>query len=140
MTPLPPARPPMTEPTKVQRANVRRWIRALRSGKYRQGRGKLCRVGERYCCLGVAAKLAGIKRERVGHYYEFIFGGVVESGSLPASWATERFGFEVGNGWATGEMAELNDGSTFSGERSHTFAEIADLLDFYLLMDSEAPR
>lgn len=29
------------------------WIDALRSGKYRQGRGRLCDDSSRYCCLGV---------------------------------------------------------------------------------------
>lgn len=29
------------------------WLEALRSGEYKQGRGKLCRHSK-YCCLGVA--------------------------------------------------------------------------------------
>ena len=29
-----------------------KWVAALRSGKYKQGQGKL-RVNDRYCCLGV---------------------------------------------------------------------------------------
>ena len=33
-----------------------RWIAALRSGEFRQGRGYLCRYGE-YCCLGVLAAI-----------------------------------------------------------------------------------
>lgn len=42
-----------------------KWISALRSGKYRQGRGAL-RRGDKYCCLGVLCELAiqdGVKIE-----------------------------------------------------------------------------
>lgn len=35
------------------------WLAALRSGRYRQGRGQLRKNG-RYCCLGVAAEVCGI--------------------------------------------------------------------------------
>lgn len=38
-----------------QERNRKRWLDALRSGKYRQGREYLNRGGN-YCCLGVAAK------------------------------------------------------------------------------------
>jgi hypothetical protein len=36
------------------------WVGALRSGEYRQGKGSLCRPGEKhdsFCCLGVAYDL-----------------------------------------------------------------------------------
>ena len=51
----------MSEPNK---ANIRKWVKALRSGKFLQVRGTL--RGERkdgevgYCCLGVGHKVAGI--------------------------------------------------------------------------------
>lgn len=36
-----------------------KWVKALHSGKYRQGTGALCRQGKprEYCCLGVARSL-----------------------------------------------------------------------------------
>jgi hypothetical protein len=37
--------------------NARAWVRALRSGKYKQGKNQL-RSGDRFCCLGVACELA----------------------------------------------------------------------------------
>jgi hypothetical protein len=37
--------------------NAAAWVRALRSGKFRQTRGKLGKRGA-YCCLGVACELA----------------------------------------------------------------------------------
>lgn len=32
---------------------IRKWVRALRSGKYKQGRGALRPVADQFCCLGV---------------------------------------------------------------------------------------
>lgn len=36
--------------------NAKKWIAALRGGKYKQGAGAL-RDGDHYCCLGVACEL-----------------------------------------------------------------------------------
>jgi hypothetical protein len=36
--------------------NQSKWVEALRSGKYKQGRAALCTEGN-FCCLGVAAEL-----------------------------------------------------------------------------------
>lgn len=45
----------------MTRAIKERWIEALTSGRYEQGFGQLCEVGEdgerRYCCLGVLADI-----------------------------------------------------------------------------------
>lgn len=50
--------------TPKQIKNVKTWIAALRSGKYRQGQGALKQITEsrntRYCCLGVLAVTCGI--------------------------------------------------------------------------------
>ena len=52
----------MQEPVNASptRATLRaNWIAALRSGKYKQCKGKL-KVGDSYCCLGVACEVLGI--------------------------------------------------------------------------------
>lgn len=36
------------------------WVKALRSGGYRQGIGKL-RSGDEFCCLGVLCQIAGVE-------------------------------------------------------------------------------
>lgn len=59
--------------TMRMRADVKQaWVQALRSGEYRQGRGKLTRVeedgSESFCCLGVLCDVAikmGAPFERV---------------------------------------------------------------------------
>lgn len=38
-----------------------KWLDALKSGEYLQGRGRLC-VGGQYCCLGVLAEIMGALR------------------------------------------------------------------------------
>lgn len=48
-------------PTILDRGVRRKWINALRSGKYKKGRGKLCQIANQwdlsYCCLGVACQI-----------------------------------------------------------------------------------
>lgn len=41
-----------------------KWVEALRSGKYQQGSGRL-RIGNRFCCLGVACEIDGIKPQEI---------------------------------------------------------------------------
>ena len=40
--------------------NLIKWVEALRSGNFIQGRGRLC-VGDRYCCLGVANEVCNLQ-------------------------------------------------------------------------------
>jgi len=64
------------------RANIQKWVDALRSGKYIQGRNQLAYVtsetGEnRYCCLGVACELAienGVKLSRTKLFGDSAYG------------------------------------------------------------------
>jgi hypothetical protein len=48
MTPHPNARYGLTD---EQKANLRKWVEALESGRYKQTTGSLHKIG--YCCLGV---------------------------------------------------------------------------------------
>lgn len=45
----------------------RRWVEALRSGKYEQGQGKLLHSGK-FCCLGVLCDIQGVPREEITKY------------------------------------------------------------------------
>lgn len=44
------------KPIKPNKARIRKWVAALRSGKYQQTFGQL-QKGDAYCCLGVAQEL-----------------------------------------------------------------------------------
>jgi hypothetical protein len=46
-----------------------RWVEALRSGKYEQGRHEL-RGGDKFCCLGVLCDISGLGAfDKFGEYY-----------------------------------------------------------------------
>lgn len=52
------------ETGKLPKLFKRKWVEALRSGEYKQGRASLKEETEKgytYCCLGVAAEIAGCK-------------------------------------------------------------------------------
>lgn len=59
---------------------LNKWVPALRSGRYEQGKEYLCR-DNKYCCLGVACELLGeLKRAKVrGNYLATKDEGRVES-------------------------------------------------------------
>ena len=54
-----------------------RWVKALRSGKYKQGKGRLY-DGRKYCCLGVLCRTEGLRsrdQEDYPGYRSFSFEG-----------------------------------------------------------------
>lgn len=94
------------------------WIPALRSGKYKQGRGNLHKSDETYCCLGVACDLLKDKlnltielTEDYRYFYDECFA------MLPPK--VQRY---LDLGQLHGTLANLND-------RGMSFIEIADYLE-----------
>jgi hypothetical protein len=53
---------------RLPKAFGEKWVAALRSGKYKQYEGGLTNCEGAYCCLGVAAHLAGESDEKIEHY------------------------------------------------------------------------
>jgi hypothetical protein len=122
-----------------------KWVAALRSGKYKQARGALCKDGA-YCCLGVLCDLYRKAKKKRGVGFKPL---VQDDGSISP---TKRFFDNKGKmmsdvptddvaEWAgisscnplvkTSEtsaefLAVLND------ERKKTFPEIADLIEAQL--------
>lgn len=47
--------------TDTQKTYIRGWVDALRSGKYKQGRGRLRSLDDKFCCLGVLCDLGDQK-------------------------------------------------------------------------------
>lgn len=132
--------------------NVERWVDALRSGEFKQGKHRLRTVNadgpDEFCCLGVACEISGVVefRQKPGS----------EGSMLPASWRYEDASGS-GNGtllpWAVMEwlgfskanpaveyqgrsggvqLAELNDA------RGLSFNEIADLIEAQYLTSRRA--
>ena len=119
-----------------------RWIEALRSGEYRQGKGSLKRLegcqGEvvSHCCLGVLSELAGFEEVEPEHGISLgrrAFKAPAESG-LPEDEVVQSIYLPVRlfpgmtpDGLIQGtdrweRLAHLNDNGT-------SFAEIADLIE-----------
>jgi len=116
------------------------WVEALRSGKYEQGTGTLCKQADddvKYCCLGV---LCDLVKDRVGGQWhnvsfelvdfrfdvkgeksriEILPRAVVTTFDLPSQ--------EVDIDGTT--LTSLNDGI---GCDQHSFDEIADLIEQHL--------
>jgi hypothetical protein len=109
-----------------------KWVEALRSDKYKQGKSYL-KVGDTFCCLGVLCDISGLAKWKrpatitappgVGMYLD-------AETTLPGavmSWAGLREGnpeipFTDG-GFDT--LADVNDGGA-------SFGEIADLIEKHL--------
>lgn len=56
-----------------------KWVEALRSGKYEQGRASL-RSGGKYCCLGVLCAVAGLEISTDGENVDGGYGPITELG------------------------------------------------------------
>lgn len=98
----------------------KKWIKALRSGRYKQARGTLKR-GTAHCCLGV------LYRIQRGDFKEI---SGLQTSYLPT-------GFEGGlTKDRTTDLAARNDGTystlTKGQHREHDFNEIADYIEKYL--------
>lgn len=96
------------------------WVSALRSGKYRQGNGFLCRT-DSYCCLGVLADLLAEKGE--GSW------DIGEPGARLKTYNTTGFSsgsFLPGTVVAPATQSQL---SHMNDSGHKTFADIADYIE-----------
>lgn len=105
------------------------WVEALRSGKYEQGKNRLCKDGK-YCCLGVLCEVAieqglDLKRKDIGGMIHY--GTSEEEGNtamLPVEvlvWAEMRTGY---GDYDNGEGALSSD-----NDRGKSFEEIAAIIE-----------
>lgn len=99
-----------------------KWIEALRSGAYLQGKGRLYdELDNTYCCLGVACIVAGIpKDDIVGEPTTDIESGI-EEGKLPKGLV-----YENGDGENDKEIDYLMQMNDQDGK---TFEDIADFVE-----------
>lgn len=115
--------------TRNQKEVVKKWLAALRSGSYRQGRGKL-RRGDEFCCLGVLCDLAvqcNVILESVKS--QVLFGVHSYDGAtavLPkrvADWA----GLSTVDGVFTNDNGQITS-LTGLNDNGESFATIADVI------------
>lgn len=114
--------------TKRERLEIRRkkWLDALRSGKYKQGVGQL-RTGNRFCCLGVACEVYrttrkdGSKWDETGEYFKAskcYLPGVVQ----------EYFGLKDNRGRFKGACGGSSL-SVMNDDTCSTFKDIANIIE-----------
>jgi len=102
-----------------------KWLEALRSGKYQQGKNFL-REGDRYCCLGVLCELDGAKWTKPDSYRN----GVYRSDHGEVHCPDDRRLVDLG---LDREIAGRAAGRNDSGK---SFSEIADWLEANLPVTS----
>jgi len=95
-----------------------KWLKALESGRYKQGKDKLCDKNGRHCCLGVAARSMRkkFKLESFRYSVEGCGTGLV---------SFEEIGLRSSGGKMRGETSSL---ITLNDSRGYTFKQIAHFI------------
>lgn len=108
-----------------------KWIEALRSGRYKQGRGGLRDGDNCYCCLGVLADLVDPHgwsthaEHQFSHDRDF-YSHRGEPEMLP-SVTLSALGLDVGD--VACILASKNDGDDHKEIEPHNFEQIADWIE-----------
>ena len=110
--------------------NQRAWLRALRSGKYKQGRDSLTRIvdgKEKHCCLGVLCLVAGMKgRPSFDDSPSLAYGARGYTNTTDAPPKAMRF---VALRDCNGERLDGEASLTMCNDRGKSFAWIADRIE-----------
>lgn len=108
-----------------QKAHRKAWIKALRSGNYKQGRSHL-HQGDNYCCLGVACELSGLGNWTVSAWGEGVLDYFGDHGMMPEP-VMEWLGLrgKLGSYGPPDKKLYLAD----HNDNGKTFAEIADIIE-----------
>ena len=120
-----------------RRENRRKWVEALRSGKYKQTSGSL-HDDNGFCCLGVACEISGLgewERDAIfGNQTDYRYMG--KTGSLPAPVAAWLGLTSKSPTWDEGKWSEsgnitddMDDNLAVRNDEGVTFAEIADIIE-----------
>jgi hypothetical protein len=118
--------------TTASKTEIETWVKALRSGEYKQSHSKL-QNRDGHCCLGVACELFIPKdlQERQGGV---LFGDVPEAQLYAPDWLKQ---FDDDFAKRTGiYVSKLNDfGVPREIDEPFSFEEIADLLEAVYLLE-----
>ncbi len=113
--------------TKLKREAKRAWLKALRSGKYRQATGHLCDNDGSMCCLGVLADVAIDTYWVKGSYHwDLVIPGSLDRDTESYSLSQETAEHVRLDRRAQEQLIRMND------EQRMSFAKIADWVEEYL--------
>jgi hypothetical protein len=118
----------MTERTRI--ARLKRWVAALRSGDYKQGRGRLVDYKNCYCCLGVAAKLAKLSPDSESD-------STSDDPAIGYRPIREHYGLTL---LRQNQLTDINDGTGMIGavgEKKRSFKFIATWIEKNLIANPE---
>jgi hypothetical protein len=96
-----------------------KWVAALRSDKYTQGREKLRTDDGSYCCLGVLCEVLDVPRRDTFERWEYVFEGQATSLQLTAA-LRQHAGLSSAFEY---DLISMND------DQRKTFDEIADYIE-----------
>jgi hypothetical protein len=134
--------------TQTQKNNRKKLVTALRSGKYKQGRGLLRSDDNKFCCQGVACDIfpAGewVKQDREDDDYGFIRHEYDDPDYIewPHS-IRESYGFTTADSDVLMAMNDMMRGAIvwvpstehYTIQENCTFDEIADCIEYLTLAD-----
>lgn len=118
--------------------NITKWVEALRSGDYKQGKGALRDINGNYCCLGVACEISGVVtlREREDHpiplYVSNTDENDVSASILPAA-VKDWLGIDFGNPDVADDHGRVHTLATWNDVEEADFDKIADLIELAYL-------
>jgi hypothetical protein len=104
----------------------KKWVDALRSGKYKQGKGSLRSANGAYCCLGVLCDVMNIPSELVDNCECYRF--TTPTGDKVSGYLNPELANEIGLSSVVGgnstnlSLAGMND-------RGSSFTEIANFIE-----------
>jgi hypothetical protein len=107
-------------------------INALRSGRYKQGRGRLVNDKNKFCCLGVACDISNTSLEwERGSYGTWTIGG--ERYYLPEA-IMQEYGFHSRTGVPRDDRELIINGKSYAclsgaNDNGVSFEEIADYIE-----------
>lgn len=99
-----------------------KWLKALRSGEYEQGRQTLLNNDGQYCCLGVACSLKNIPDKN-------ILGWGMPSSSFIKDSRLPKFLDSKYDMSFMEELASMNDGNEEEGKKPRSFKQIANWIE-----------
>lgn len=105
--------------------NAQKWVAALRSGEYKQGRCALRLLDDSYCCLGVACDISGLGEWEHDYDHRIYRVGEHEAQDSLLPETVRRW---LGLRTASGRFSPV-DALYVRNDKGHSFAEIADLIE-----------
>lgn len=108
----------------------KKWLEALRSGDYKQGKRYLNQGNEKFCCLGVLCEVMGLKKKEIGNgRFAYSENGTTWSEEvIPNNKAMQLAGLRgfEGQPEIPGPVKAL---TFYNDEGGKTFEEIADIIE-----------